>query len=429
MINRKSMLTAAALAAVSAMVLAGCSSTPASPSTPDSTSAPSSSSAPESAATTTLNYFTWYGEEKFKPLADAFQAANPDIKLEVSSANADPIQYAQTLLTRASGNQLPDVFHLSLETRSEIIDAGLALDITGKSFLEGSDKTAQAMYSKGDRVYGMSLSAWAGVIIYNVDLLKQVGYDAVPEDLDGFIELGKKLSDAGITAYMEDTGAISPSFSPMLGGYYAATGTSDAEIFDDGKSFDTWLPVLDQWNQILESGVMSRDVVGVSYDQIKQSFMSGDLAMYRGGAWDFPDIDTSSVNYLTAAFPATDPGEPFVGGGPDSPYALSAKLDGDQLTAAEKLLGFLNSEEGLKLAEQHLGQVSTSTNYAAQVAPQIEDVYKQYIQTGKYYWVNWPRNGAVMGEAATAQFQLLDLGTATTQDVTKALDEAWQSAE
>lgn len=373
---------------------------------------------------TTINYFTWNNEANMLPVVEAFEDANPGIKVELSSANNDPAQYSETLLTRATGNQLPDVFHLSLETRTEIIDAGLAYDLTDEPLLEGSDPTAQQMYSSDGRVYGMSLSGWAGVLIYNPDLLAEAGYDGVPTELDAFVQMGEDLKAAGITPYMENTTEPSGSFIPMLGGYYAAAQTNDEGIMNGSESFDTWVPVIEQWQELVGTA-LPPEVVGVSGDQIKQNFSAGQLAMYRSGAWDFPDLKAAGVNFSTAPFPAVEGGEPFVGGGPDSPYAISAALEGDKLDAATKFLSFLNSEDGLKLAEENLGQVSTSTNYSAQVDPAIEDVYADYIQQGKYYWTTYPRGGSEMGAEMAAQFQLLIQGQATPEDVAAALDAKW----
>ena len=75
--------------------------------------------------TTTLTYYSWNNQATMQPIIDAFEDAHPDITIDMSSANGGPAEYAQTLLARASGNQLPDVFHLSLETRNELIDGGV----------------------------------------------------------------------------------------------------------------------------------------------------------------------------------------------------------------------------------------------------------------------------------------------------------------
>ncbi|MFJ2544769.1 ABC transporter substrate-binding protein [Microbacterium sp. NPDC087589] len=376
---------------------------------------------------TTLTYYSWNNQESMKPIIDAFEEANPGITIDMSSANGGAAEYAQTLLARASGNQLPDVFHLSLETRNELIEGGVVRDITNEPFMEGIDATASEMFTVDDKTYGMSTGAWQGVIIYNKALLEQVGFEEVPTDLDGFIELGLTLKGAGIDPYLEDESSGSPSFAPMLGGWYAGSGTTDAEIFDGSESFSSWIPVMEQWQKLVDSGVLPTDVVGVSGDQVKQNFLSGQVAMYRSGPWDFADIEAAGVDFGTAPFPAIDGGEPFIGGGPDSPFALSGSLEGDKLAAAQKFLSFINSAEGLELAEKYTNQVSTSAKYDAKVAPQIEDVYKNYVQEGKYYWINWPANGAVMGQELAAQFQLFIQGQATPEDVTSALDAKWES--
>lgn len=377
---------------------------------------------------TTISYYSWHNAAGMQPIVDAFEEANPDITVDLSTASGDANDYAETLMTRIAGNQTPDVFHMSIETRSEVIESGAARDLTGEPFMEGIDPTATELYTADGSVYGMSTSAWAGVIVYNADLLAQAGYDEVPATLDEFIEMGEALNELGVIAYMDDPTVVSGSFSPMLGGHYAASGQSDTEVFAGETTFaEQWTPVIEQWQELVESGVMPASVVGVSGDQIKQQFMTGELAMYRSGAWDFPDLDTSGINYSTAPFPAIDGGEPYVGGGPDSPYVISSSSEGEKLQAAQKFLTFLNSPEGLELAEANIGQVSTSANYDSKVPAQIEDVYQDYIKTGKYYWINWPEHGTVMGQEIAAQFQLLIQGQQTPEQTAASLDAKWAS--
>lgn len=388
---------------------------------------PAAGAGPEGDGDVTLTYYSWNNQASFQPIVDAFEEKYPDITIDMSSANGNSAEYAQTLLTRASGNQLPDVFHLSLESQSELIDGERVRDITDEEFFQGANLAGTEIFQRDGRVFGMSTGAWAGVIIYNKQLLSQVGYDEVPTDIDGFIELGKALSGSGVTPYLEEVSSASPSLQPMLGGYYAASGKSDVDIFDGEASFSSWVPVLNQWKRLIDEGVLSKDVVGVSGDQVKQSFLSGEVAMYRSGTWDFIDIETAGIDFGTAPFPAVDGGEPFIGGGAESPFALSAALEGEKLKAAQTFLAFINSAEGLQLAEEHLSSVSTSANYDANVAPQIADVYEEYIQGGKYYWTVWPTNGAVMGQEFAAQMQLFILGEVTAEELTAALDAKWSA--
>lgn len=412
------------------------STTPSSSESTESSAATSDEAEPTTEDATsdepvTITYFSWAPEAKFRPIIDKFEEKYPNITVDISSATGAANDYAQTLLTRIAGNQTPDVFHMSIETRTKIMGGGVAKDLTDEPFMTGRDPTGVALYTQDGKVYGMPLSGWMGAIIYNKDLLKQVGYDSVPDTMSEFIAMGKKLLDAGIQPYMDDPTVVSGSFIPMLGGWYAKQGITEADdvIFSGEKTFsEVWTPVIKQWNELITSGVMPKAVVGVNQDQIKQAFMTGQLAMYRSGAWDAGDLDSSGVNYAAAPFPAIDGGEPFVGGGPDSPYVISASLTGAKLAAAETFLAFMNSSEGLQLASENLGYTSTSANFDAQVPPQFEDVYKNYQKTGKYYWINWPKAGEVMGNDMTAQWQLLMQGQATPESVAETLQQTWTSA-
>lgn len=377
---------------------------------------------------TTISYFSWNNEKMMSPIVDAFEKANPNIEVKLTGATGSAAEYTQTLTTRAAGNQMPDVFQMSIETRTSIMDAGLAKDLTDEPFMKSIPKTQNTLYERDGKVYGMSPTVWVGGIIYNKDLLKKAGYDSVPETLDEFIALGKKLQDQGVTPYMEDLTAASGSFQPMLGGYYAKQGieSKDWPEMDEGGSFTKeWTPVLKQWLKLTESGTMPKETVGVQGDQIKQNFLTGQLAMFRGGPWDFNDLNSAGINYGIAAYPAVDGGEPYVGGGPDSPYAISSSLKGDKLKAAEKFLSFLNSKEGLKLAEENMNQISVSSEYSANVPDQLKDMYNKYVKEGKNYWVNWTRNSNEMNSELVSQLQLLVQGQTTVDAVTKDLDAKW----
>lgn len=199
---------------------------------------------------TTITYFSWNNEKTMKPIVEAFEKANPDIHVEMSAAQGEGNEYAQTLTTRAAGNQLPDVFHMSLETRNEVLDAGLVRDITNEDFVKNLPDTQTYLYNRDGKIYGMSPTVWVGGIVYNKDILKEVGYDSIPETLDEFIELGKKLQEKNITPYMEDLSVISGSFQPMLGGYYAGQNIDSSkwpEMDEGGKFVEEWTPVLEQW--------------------------------------------------------------------------------------------------------------------------------------------------------------------------------------
>ncbi|AZR06915.1 extracellular solute-binding protein [Trueperella pyogenes] len=378
-----------------------------------------------SSETVTLSYFSWITETKIRPFIDAFEAANPNIKIDLSVAQGAANDYVSTLMQRIAGGQTPDVFHMSTATRNEIMDNGHALDLTGEPFMDGLDETGVAMYSKDGKQYGLPTSAWMGTIVYNKDLLDDLGYDKVPEDLEGFIKLGKKLQAKGIKPYMEDSTVVSGSFLPMLGGYYAASGTSDEEIFTGKSTFEKqWTSPITHWMRLVEEGVIPAESVGLSDDQIKTAFLNGEVAMIRSGMWIVDEFREAGMRFGAAPLPALPNGEPFIGGGPDSPFSISASLDGTKLEAAKKFLAFVNSEEGLKKLEE-AGWLSTSHKYIAEVPEEFKDVYTKYLQQGKYYWLTLPEGGADIEQELPRQFQLLIQKKTTPQEVAQQLDKRW----
>lgn len=405
---KKSLATLAAVA-LAAVPLAACG-------------AGGDSASGEGGGNVNLTYFSWITEAKVRPFVEAFEKANPGIKIDLSTAQGAANDYVQTLTQRIAGGQAPDIFHMSTATRGEIMSNGHAMDLTGEPFMEGLDETGVDMYTLDGKKYGMPVSAWMGTICYNKDILAKVGYDKVPEDLDGFIELGKKLKDAGIKPYMEDSTVVSGSFLPMIGGYYHATGTSDEEIFAGKTTFEKqWTEPITQWKRLVDEGVIPSESVGLTDDQIKTAFLNGEVAMVRSGMWAVPEYRAAGINFGAAAFPALKGGEPFIGGGPDSPFVISSKLEGAKADAAKKFLAFANSQEGLKLLEE-AGWLPTSKNYSATVPAEFQELYDNYLSQGKYYWI-LPIPGSNIEQEMPRQFQLLIQGQATPAQVAKALDE------
>ena len=79
-------------------------------------SAPASGSEPAAPADpTTLKVYTWWDVTKFEHLQKMqqdFEAANPDIKLEFVTI---PSQYADTMVTKLAGGEIPDVMMLAMD--------------------------------------------------------------------------------------------------------------------------------------------------------------------------------------------------------------------------------------------------------------------------------------------------------------------------
>ncbi|MBT1181036.1 sugar ABC transporter substrate-binding protein [Bifidobacterium sp. CP2] len=382
-----------------------------------------------SASGDTLTVYSYYNKNTMDPVVAAFEKANPDIKVQISYSQGDS-DYNSTLQTRIAGNQAPDVFNLNGNNRADLMSNGAAADITDADYLKGIDETYLADYTKDGKIYGMPISGWLAGVVYNKDLLKEVGYDSVPDNLDDFAALAKKLKDKGITPFLENGQEMSGSLIGLLGSYYAKAGEDgDKRIYAGKSTFaKEWTKAFEAWNDgFIKSGALPEEATGLNADQVKQSFINGEAAMYRTGGWDVADIKAAGVNYGFSPFPAYPGSEPYIDGGADPAFAISAKTK--KKAQAEKFLSFMNSKEGLKLFTTAYGSASVSSNYDSQIDEQLKLLYDDYFFKGKFHWVSFEKGSTAMSAEVISQQQGIQGGKTTPADAAKNLDSKWDSVK
>ncbi|AKV55850.1 family 1 extracellular solute-binding protein [Bifidobacterium actinocoloniiforme DSM 22766] len=363
---------------------------------------------------TTLSFLSWYNEQTMKPFIDEFERRNPDISVDFSFSPPTP-EYIQTLQTRLVGNQAPDVFIITSENKADLIKNHYVRDLTDEPFMKDIDKTNKDFVSQSSRVYGMSLSSWASGIVYNKDLLAKVGAKDVPQDWDGFLDLCARLKNVGVTPYLE---TISEAPSRITDGFqgslYESRGVDVGHLVD--KMPQT--PGQDQkeateaWLKLYERGLVSRNVVGMSADDMKSEFTNGRVAMICTGPWDFPAFSESGIHWGLGAMPVLRKGMTnYAQGSPSPGYAIYSGLSGDKLKAAQKFLTFLSSKWSLEQFSRN-GDAITVKGFSTQVIPQYRWIYEHNVRTGKYFLVtNFFVKPDVLSTELKAETQRLLMGS------------------
>lgn len=248
---------------------------------------------------TTLSFFSNNSQDKYQPIIDAFEKANPDIKIDYSTTTGSQSGYQQTLQTRISGGNLADVYIVPPEALNDLVKGNYAKDLTNESFMDKIGDSAKKAYSVDGKVYAMGVSTWTNAWVYNKDLLKKVGYDSIPATWDEFLTMCGKLKAAGITPYLEPKDGLGNAVEGWIGAESAKQGEAlDARI-DAGK--DTFKNVYGkyygEWDKLLKKNLMSSDVSGLSGDQVKSEFTAGRLAVYPSGPWDIDSFNETGLNY------------------------------------------------------------------------------------------------------------------------------------
>jgi raffinose/stachyose/melibiose transport system substrate-binding protein len=377
--------------------------------------------------TTTITFLSWTGEEQMEQVIDAFEEDHPEVDVEASYA--PPVaEYIQALQTRVLSGTAPDVFVVAAENKTNLIEGQHVVDLSGEDFVENVAPFNLETYGRDGAYYGLSLSSWAAGYLYNKDLLAEVGYDAVPETWDEFLEMCQALQDAGITPFLESVDQMPTTVSAWVGAKNAeADPPLDDAIFSGESTFaDEWTPELEAYNRVFEEGLMSADVVGLDGDQVRDEFANGRVAVINGGPWFIAPLQEAApdLDFSFSLVPAMEEGgTPFAAGAAAPGYAISAKSDEGKQEAAKTFLRWLATPEAVELYQGLTNDVTVTSDFEPPVDPTFEPMVES-IRSGQLYlpMIAWQRAEDVLNVEAVAQIQRMIRGEIEPGEVAEALD-------
>lgn len=378
----------------------------------------------------TVTFLSWDNQQTMKPVIDEFEKENPGYTVEASYAPPVP-QYIQKLQTQLGAGNAPDVFIITAENKTQIMNGGFAKDLSGEPWISNVAKASRDTYTKDGKVYGAATASWGGGILVNKDLLAKVGYTDAPKTWADFLTLAKKLSAAGITPFYEAADGIPVSLAALLGLQNEALGGNmDNEIWSGKTTFDkTWTPALKTWYQLFSEGAEPGTVAGLTGDQVTQQFEQGKVAMIGTGSWNLGAVQKAAPNLKLEflAVPGSS-GESYWAGAVSPGYAINAKAKNP--AAAEKFVQFLQSKEGVEVYQKQTQSITTTADFTPALDPGLDSMVPA-VRDGKFYLpqVSWPDHSDVMNSEATALLQQAIAGKITPEDVAKEMDAKLQSTK
>ncbi|MDR2374182.1 MAG: extracellular solute-binding protein [Bifidobacteriaceae bacterium] len=378
------------------------------------------------AETTTITLLSWTREPQMTPQLEAFAAAHPEVKIDVTYS--PPVdEYIQTLQTRILSGTAPDVFIITAENKTNLIEGQYVLDLAGEPFMQKVPEYNRRALGKDGAEYGLSVASWAGGLLYNEDLLAGVGYEAMPESWDDFLEMGKKLKETGVAPYLQAGAGLNDTLIALLGARdQQEDHQMDAKIFAGESTFAAeYTPVLEGYNRLVTEGIMSPDVVGLDSEQLLTEFSAGRVAMIPAGPWNITPIAEANpeLNFKFALVPALAGTEPYASGCYSAGYAINVASDAKQQAAAKVFLEWLTTPEAAAIINQETGDATVLPGYEPAVPPQYEPMVPS-IQAGEIYLpqASWSRSEDVLATEFSAQLQRMIQGEITPKQVAEALD-------
>jgi len=143
-----------------------------------------------------------------EPVAQAFTAKNPNIKISFRAPAANYDEGHQAMMRQSITNQLPDIyipgFHLleeltnALNKRNQILELGPLFNAEPTEWREAN--YAESMINLGKvngKLYGLPVNASLPIMYFNTELVKKAGGDPqhMPDTWDGIIALAKKIRE------------------------------------------------------------------------------------------------------------------------------------------------------------------------------------------------------------------------------------------
>lgn len=342
------------------------------------------------------------GLADWKAAVARFEAKYPNVKV----VGNDYAYAPDTFPALVAGDQVPIVFQAYLTDRDMMVSQGIAADLT--SYYEATkldevyNSNILSLVSADGKIYGMPIEAYVMGMAYNIQMLKDAGYDAPPATWEELGPMAQKLTD-------RDAGVAGFSFirgEPHQAGWHGTViaynfGLADAAIVtkgDDGKyvaGFDNpqTLAALNfikdlQWKY----DALPRELL--DWPTNGEALATGKAAMVlmAGGQLEwikqtYPDVDMSQFGF--APLPAGPDGKMVSLGGGDVAY-ISAKATPDQIEAGFYYRLFVQFDEGEVKAKYEAAKTNPTAVIGEPSYPMYVGEFQEKIDALTKEYANLP---------------------------------------
>lgn len=452
---KKKVLSGVLAASMVAAVLAGCGSSSSSD-TAASTSSASSAEASSTAASTTaadssadasgdqitLNWALWdiSSTVYYQPLVDAFEAANPNIKINMVDLGST--DYSTVLGTQLSGSgsdfdvvtikDVPGYMTLVNKGVLEPLDDLISQDGIDLSKYNGITDQVKV----NDQLYELPFRSDIWVLYYNKDVFDKAGVDYPTNDMtwDEYDQLARSITDT------------TPG-SEVYGAHYH-TWRSTIQLMGilDGKH--TAVDGDYEWTKPYYDMVLAEQKDGVCQDyatlktqglHYSDAFAQGNVGMMNMGSWFISTLIqkiqsgeyTECTNWGMVKYPHADGVEP--GSTLATITALSIPTSAPHKDEAWEFVKFVTGEEGAQIMAD-TGNIPAMTNDAIVDSissmdgfPQDENSKEALVTTHTYLEMPANDKSSEIETVLNEQHDLIMTESTTVDDGIAAMDEGVQA--
>jgi len=272
----------------------------------------------------------------FLKTLDEFQAAYPNIKVELDMSEAEA--YKTKIKTAVAANEAPDVFYYNAGGMlKSFVDAGKVLalnDYVDEATMGRIVEGTLANMTFDGKIYGLPYTLACSVLFCNTELFEKYNVK-IPETWTELMTAVKTFKDAGLVPMAlggKDrwpTCMYTDLITLRAAGYQECADTfnktANASFVTDGMKL-----AAEKYNELIESGAFPADAVALTRDESEVPFYNGEIPMYVNGNWTAANCSNSPAiagKVKAVAFPTIEGGKgvatDFMGGAAEE-FCVSA---------------------------------------------------------------------------------------------------------
>ncbi|MEV8267161.1 maltose ABC transporter substrate-binding protein [Microbacterium sp. NPDC076911] len=328
-VNKKSIVTFGAIAAVSSLALVGCSGG-------SSTTTDDETSAPEMNGSITV----WVDADRAGVLEDAAADFTAQTGVDVELIQKEFAEIRDQFVQQVPTGEGPDIAVGAHDWLGVLVTNGVVAPVELGDTSSDFEQVAIDAWAYDGQTYAVPYAIENIALIRNTDLAPEVAADyddmiamgeAAGTEYEFLVGLDPEAADP-YHLYPFQTSFGAPVFGNNADGSYNA---DDLQLGNDGgDAFATWL------GEQGAAGILNTNITG---ELALENFTGGGAPFYLTGPWNVPAIEEAGINFSVDPVPSAggQDAQPFAG---VQGFFLSSESE-NRLAANEFLVNYIGSEE------------------------------------------------------------------------------------
>jgi len=375
-------------------------------------------------------------ESVMKPMVDAYVAANPNVEIKTSYAQADQYQAAsRTKLTSGTAADVLGVWPGNGNSMAlvQLAPGGFLADLSAEPWVAQMPAGLDTV-TKYEGKTEILVPSFAVIgTMYNKQVFDKLGIGDLPTTWTEFLALCDKIKAAGKTplALGLQAGWVTQliPYAIVPSTVFAKDPDFDAQMAAGKATFadSGWRKAFEMYVELNDRGYFNEDPLATTHEDALNLVGTGEAAMYVQVSAILPDLEAigGKGNFALFPFPGADnaadvwiPAAASVGWG--------VNANGDNQDASKEFVRFLAQPENLTSYAELRFEIPAVLAEGKKVSPVLAPMVT-FIEQGKSYPFMdqlWPN--AEVQQAHFAGVQELFAGDGTINDLLSAMDEAYK---